>query len=100
MQKWEKIDMEVGQRQHAQTIKEISQSSTGDPKHMFPSRAATRVYGTYGVYNDLLRREYQTGLQKLNSNSFATKQDKEEWQKFVQSLNPHELEMVQDKEWT
>ena len=100
MQKWEKIDLEIGKRQHAQTIKKISQTNTKDSQNTLPNRAATRIYGTYGVYNDLLRREYQAGLAKLNSNSFATKEDKEEWQNFVETLEPHELQLVQDKEWT
>lgn len=63
------------------------------------SRAAQRIYGLGGVYEKILRREYMDGLQKLNTNSFESKAEKEEWEKFRDKLSPDELALVTKVNW-
>ena len=46
-----------------------------------------------------MRKTYQDGLAKLNSNTFESKEAKAEWQEFVDGLTEKELAIVTDEHW-
>ncbi|EMD63972.1 hypothetical protein COCSADRAFT_141976 [Bipolaris sorokiniana ND90Pr] len=97
--KWSKIQNEIDKRRHKKTlhrVQEASKSSSSQPRQ---SRSTTRLFASGGALEKLLRDEYQNGLHKLENNSFESKQEKDEWQAFVEALSPDELALVTDSQW-
>ena len=46
-----------------------------------------------------MRRTYNEGLHKLKTNTFKSKEAKEEWQRFRDKMSPEELAVVTDEHW-
>lgn len=92
--KWEKIHKEVDFRaiQDASTKPEPSSATpTQDPG----SCAGIRLYG---AIEELMRKEYRSGIAKHNTNSWADESEKEQFLAFCKDLTPEEMKMVQADE--
>ena len=46
-----------------------------------------------------MRRTYNNGLQKLQDNSFESKEAKKEWEQWRDGMTPEELSMVTSEDW-
>jgi hypothetical protein len=97
--KWEQIDREIDLRRLQTTIKKGGDKSDAQ-KPNINNRADLRLYGSGGAVEKLLRDEYQRGLNKMCTSSFASKAAKEEWLAFVDQLEQDGmLGLVTDDTW-
>jgi len=77
--KWDRIFHEVDLRKHTRALEKVSQVTT-TPHTGNSSRTYTRIYSSGGVLEKIMRRTYNNGLQKLQDNSFESKEAKKEWE--------------------
>lgn len=96
--KWSKIQNEIDKKQHKQILRDAATPAPASPPPL-AYRSGQRVFGSRGTLEVLLRKEYQKGLSKLNTNSFESKEAKEAFLAFTKDLTPKELAIAQDTEW-
>lgn len=87
-------------KNHQATLNKIGESAEkGASAKQSTSRATQRLFGSGGIWEKIVRKEYSQGLKKLNSNSFDSKAAKEEWEKFRDELSPELLALVSNPGW-
>jgi hypothetical protein len=86
-------------RQHQKSLEKLAEVNRSSSAKPHTTRGHERLYSSGGTLEKIMRNTYQEGLAKLNGNCFSSKQDKEEWQRFVDELSPDELAMVSDSQW-
>ncbi|KAB2107039.1 hypothetical protein AG0111_0g4723 [Alternaria gaisen] len=96
-QKWEKAYHEADLRAHQ--IKVDAAQEIDNPEEEKLPRIAQRLHSRYGLLDVILRRTYLKGLEKLEKNSFDSKEEKQAFQAWVSELKPEELAIYMDKDW-
>nr|BBG74287.1 hypothetical protein [Alternaria alternata] len=96
-QKWEKAYHKADLRAHQ--IKVDAAKEVDNPEEEELPRIAQRFYSRHGLVDIILRRTYFKGLEKLEKNSFDSKEEKQAFQAWVSELKPEELAIYMDKDW-
>jgi hypothetical protein len=97
--KWRKIQNELDLRRHKQTLGKLQEAGNSSLSTDSQTRADVRLYGSGGVVEKLLRKVYKEGEQKLQSDSFESQDEKDEWLKFCEGLSKEELAICVSEDW-
>ncbi|KAH5706829.1 hypothetical protein HBI18_252410 [Parastagonospora nodorum] len=100
--RWDDIEQEIDLRAHQLTLDEADRAPAKKvkrPKQGKGLNSAGRLFGSGGVLEKIMRQEYESGLEKLQSKGFESKAEKEEWQRFCKKLSANDLEVVRNDNW-